>query len=107
IFDNKLLLALLLVACLSIGAHCRPSKDSVAEAETNTGGLLVDPSEYPGNLTPETILKVQQCEMDQATMELCMRCAKVTKSEIIYPMCCNNDDGVKDWCYEYVYYGND
>lgn len=36
-----------------------------------------------------------------------MRCAKVTKSETIYPMCCNNDDGVKDWCNEYVYFGRD
>lgn len=108
-FDNKLLLllALLLVACLPIGTNCRPSSPDadvgVVESQTK---LLVDPSEYPGNLTPETIRKVQQCEMNQATMELCMRCAKVTKSEIIYPMCCNNDDSVKDWCHDYVYYGN-
>ncbi|KAL7735726.1 hypothetical protein ACLKA6_019982 [Drosophila palustris] len=110
--DNKLmlLLALLLVTCLSNGANCRPSSsDDRVEAEDAEpqAKLLVDPSEYPGNLTPETIRKVQQCEMNQATMELCMRCAKVTKSEIIYPMCCNNDDSVKDWCFDYVYYGND
>lgn len=100
------MLALLLIACLMIGANGRPSIDVTPEAEESTK-RLVDPSDYPGNLPPETILKVQQCEMDQATMELCMRCAKVTKSEIIYPMCCNNDDGVKDWCHEYVYYGKD
>ncbi|XP_034477652.1 uncharacterized protein LOC117784112 [Drosophila innubila] len=106
--DNKLvvLLVLLLVACLSQSANCRPSSSGAGDAESQTR-LQVDPSEYPGNLTPETIRKVQQCEMDQATMELCMRCAKVTKSEIIYPMCCNNDDRVKDWCYDYVFYGND
>lgn len=108
-FNHKwqlLLTALLLVACLSICVQGRPSPDADvgpgAEAQ-----LLVDPSEYPGNLPPETILKVQQCEKDQTTMELCMRCAKVTKSEIIYPMCCNNDDSVKDWCHDYVYYGDD
>ncbi|KAH8297272.1 hypothetical protein KR044_009265, partial [Drosophila immigrans] len=107
-FDNKLLLmlALLLVACLSTGASCRPSAshDDTVGAEKM---LSVDPSEYPGNLPEETIRKVQQCEINQTTMELCMRCAKVTKSEIIYPMCCNNDDSIKDWCYDYVYYGND
>ncbi|EDW77049.1 uncharacterized protein Dwil_GK22162 [Drosophila willistoni] len=65
----------------------------------------VDPSAYHGNLSPETILKVQQCERDASTMELCMRCAKVTKSEFVYPMCCNNDDSIKDWCKAYVYFG--
>ncbi|KAH8371805.1 hypothetical protein KR093_008921, partial [Drosophila rubida] len=104
-FDNKqmLLVTLLLLVCLSSGANCRPSasQDNAAKA------LSVDPSEYPGNLPEETIRKVQQCEINQTTMELCMRCAKVTKSEIIYPMCCNNDDSVKDWCYDYVYYGNE
>ncbi|XP_062134442.1 uncharacterized protein LOC133844459 [Drosophila sulfurigaster albostrigata] len=102
-FNNKqmLLLTLLLVACLSaVSVSCRPSS---VEAEKT---LSVDPSEYPGNLPEETIRKVQQCEINQTTMELCMRCAKVTRSEIIYPMCCNNDDSVKDWCYDYVYYGN-
>ncbi|XP_032590609.1 uncharacterized protein LOC6559295 [Drosophila grimshawi] len=107
-FDKQLmgLLMVLLVACLSIcSVQGRPSETmTTTEAKKQ---LPVDPSDYPGNLPPETILKVQQCEMDQTTMELCMRCAKVTKSEIIYPMCCNNDDSVKDWCHAYVYYGND
>jgi len=40
-------------------------------------------------------------------MELCQRCAKATKSSIVFPMCCANDDGVKNWCEEYVYYGID
>ncbi|EDW10318.2 uncharacterized protein LOC6580552 [Drosophila mojavensis] len=98
-FENKLLSLLLLIACLAI-CQCRPSEDAANLSK-------VDPSDYPGNLPPETILKVQQCERDQATMELCMRCAKITKSQIIYPMCCNNDDDIKVWCHEYVYYNNE
>ncbi|KAH8401447.1 hypothetical protein KR009_005531, partial [Drosophila setifemur] len=63
------------------------------------------PGEYNGDLSEETIHKIQQCEKDLPTMELCMRCAKVTKSSMIYPMCCSNDDGIKDWCNAYVFYG--
>ncbi|XP_033246909.1 uncharacterized protein LOC117187973 [Drosophila miranda] len=101
-FHNILLLiATLLLITLNDGVEARPSPE---ESKTK---MLVDPSEYNGDLSVETIKKVQQCEMDTATMELCMRCAKVTKSEIIYPMCCSNDDGIKNWCHSYVYYGND
>ncbi|EDV54909.1 uncharacterized protein LOC6546693 [Drosophila erecta] len=78
-----------------------------ADARPSTGEVNVDPSEYHGNLSVETVLKVQQCEKDSNTMELCMRCAKVTKSEFVYPMCCGNEDGIKVWCREYVYFGNE
>ncbi|BFG05522.1 uncharacterized protein DMAD_04239 [Drosophila madeirensis] len=104
-FYNKVLLliaALFLISLITPGVRARPSSPDESSAK-----MIVDPSEYNGNLSVETIIKVQQCEMNGSTMELCMRCAKVTKSEIIYPMCCSNDDGIKDWCHAYVYYGND
>ncbi|XP_017090841.1 uncharacterized protein [Drosophila bipectinata] len=88
---------LMATTLLMLSVDARPSMMETAS---------VDPSEYHGNLSEETILKVQQCEKDTATMELCMRCAKVTKSQIIYPMCCSNDDGIKDWCNAYVFYGD-
>ena len=66
----------------------------------------VDPSEYYGNLSRDVIKQIQKCDRNLETMELCMRCAKVTKSEIVYPMCCDNEDSVKDWCFEYIYYGS-
>ncbi|XP_070068659.1 uncharacterized protein [Drosophila takahashii] len=91
IFCNILMLTLLVLS-----ADGRPSTGEE---------LSADPSEYHGNLSVETVLKVQQCEKDSNTMELCMRCAKVTKSDFVYPMCCSNDDGIKDWCKEYVYFG--
>ncbi|XP_022217821.2 LOW QUALITY PROTEIN: uncharacterized protein LOC111071034 [Drosophila obscura] len=100
-YNILLLIATLFLIPLNGGVRARPSPE-----ESNTK-MLVDPSEYNGNLSVETIRKVQQCEINGSTMELCMRCAKVTKSEIIYPMCCNNDDGIKDWCHAYVYYGDD
>lgn len=37
--------------------------------------------------------------------ELCQRCSKVTKSSLVFPMCCNNEDHTMTWCKEYVYYG--
>lgn len=60
---------------------------------------------YNGDLSESVIKKIQKCEKDIETMELCMRCAKVTQSEIVYPMCCDNEEKVKDWCRQYIYYG--
>ncbi|XP_052841289.1 uncharacterized protein LOC128255624 [Drosophila gunungcola] len=94
---QKIFCIVLMATLLALSANARPS----------AGDAKVDPSEYHGNLSVETVLKVQQCEKDSNAMELCMRCAKVTKSDIVYPVCCSNDDGIKDWCREYVYYGNE
>ncbi|KAM7343200.1 uncharacterized protein ACRADG_010340 isoform 2-T2 [Cochliomyia hominivorax] len=60
---------------------------------------------YNGNLDNKTIQQLRQCDMDLETMELCMRCAKVTKSTIVYPLCCANEDKIKDWCHDYVFFG--
>ncbi|XP_017054248.1 uncharacterized protein LOC108096846 [Drosophila ficusphila] len=92
---KKIFCNLLVLTLLVFSADARPSS---VEPKA-------DPSDYHGNLSVETVLKVQQCEKDSNTMELCMRCAKVTKSDIVYPSCCSNEDGIKDWCREYVFYG--
>ncbi|XP_049533078.1 uncharacterized protein LOC125949783 [Anopheles darlingi] len=49
--------------------------------------------------------RVQQCYEDEDTNELCQRCSKVTKSSLVFPMCCSNEDETLTWCREYVYYG--
>nr|CAD7266179.1 unnamed protein product [Timema shepardi] len=36
---------------------------------------------------------------------LCQRCAKSTKSSLVYPMCCQNTEEVMDWCKEYISFG--
>uniref|UniRef100_A0AAG5CUT1 Secreted protein n=1 Tax=Anopheles atroparvus TaxID=41427 RepID=A0AAG5CUT1_ANOAO len=49
--------------------------------------------------------RVQQCYEDEDVNELCQRCSKVTKSSLVFPMCCSNEDETRTWCNEYVYYG--
>ncbi|XP_053670593.1 uncharacterized protein LOC128720916 [Anopheles nili] len=49
--------------------------------------------------------RVQQCYEDEDINELCQRCSKVTKSSIVFPMCCSNEDDTMKWCKAYVYYG--
>ncbi|XP_052868050.1 uncharacterized protein LOC128274005 [Anopheles cruzii] len=49
--------------------------------------------------------RVQQCYEDEDVNELCQRCSKVTKSALVFPMCCSNEDETMNWCREYVYYG--
>uniref|UniRef100_A0A453YNM8 Uncharacterized protein n=1 Tax=Anopheles funestus TaxID=62324 RepID=A0A453YNM8_ANOFN len=49
--------------------------------------------------------RMRQCFEDEDINELCQRCSKVTKSSMVFPMCCNNEDHTMTWCKEYVYYG--
>ncbi|KAL9696554.1 hypothetical protein quinque_016133 [Culex quinquefasciatus] len=49
--------------------------------------------------------RVKRCHEDEDVNELCQRCSKVTKSSIVFPMCCSNEDETMDWCKAYVYYG--
>lgn len=83
-------------------SQCKPldindnESDHVASTSDN---------EYHGNLDDKTKEQLRQCDMDLETMELCMRCAKITKSTIVYPLCCANEDGVKQWCHDYVFFG--
>ncbi|CAG9858205.1 unnamed protein product [Phyllotreta striolata] len=42
---------------------------------------------------------------DSTKREICQRCAKQTKSPIVYPMCCNEEDEVHNWCFRYTNYG--
>lgn len=42
----------------------------------------------------------------QAEVEtLCQRCAKVTKSEVVYPLCCQDKEDAREWCVLYLNYG--
>lgn len=38
-------------------------------------------------------------------IEVCQHCAKQTKSNIAYPMCCTNEDDAYNWCGQYINYG--
>lgn len=86
-----------MICALVFGVVARPS----IEAQTLSDK---DRSEY-GDLSDDTILKVKQCEVDVDKMELCMRCAKETKSELVYPLCCADEDEVYTWCNDYIFFG--
>ncbi|CAD7089417.1 unnamed protein product [Hermetia illucens] len=80
---------------------CRPNGESPGATTVN-----IEREEGYEDLSDRDYIRVKPCIFNMATMELCMRCAKVTKSTIVYPMCCSNEDTVLDWCREYIYYGS-
>ncbi|XP_045464117.1 uncharacterized protein LOC123673580 [Harmonia axyridis] len=38
-------------------------------------------------------------------IETCQICAKQTKSNIVYPMCCVNEEDVFNWCSKFINFG--
>lgn len=66
--------------------------------------VILPPESSPEETTNQQVAK---CFADLATMELCQRCATVTKSENVFPLCCSDTDGVQGWCVEYLDYGQD
>ncbi|XP_046400570.1 uncharacterized protein LOC124166905 [Ischnura elegans] len=50
-------------------------------------------------------ITIDDCQASVDIRILCQRCAKVTKSIVVYPMCCNNTQGARQWCFSYVSYG--
>lgn len=63
------------------------------------------PAPEEDTIDPESERQIQACFDDPKTMDLCQRCAKESKSKIVFPLCCSNIDKVKDWCEEYIYFG--
>ncbi|CAH0547486.1 unnamed protein product [Brassicogethes aeneus] len=59
------------------------------------------PFEWPNNNGDE-----DRCIQDDVeVIEICQRCAKQTKSPIVYPMCCKNEEDALNWCNSYINYG--
>ncbi|KAL1516917.1 hypothetical protein ABEB36_000749 [Hypothenemus hampei] len=46
------------------------------------------------------------CLSNNTRLEVCQRCAKITKSPIVYPMCCKNKEEGFSWCMRYLKYPN-
>ncbi|CAH4037394.1 unnamed protein product [Pieris brassicae] len=46
-----------------------------------------------------------ECHTDDELLDLCQRCAKLTKSRLAYPACCSTDIQARNWCSDYVYFG--
>ncbi|XP_065366735.1 uncharacterized protein LOC135959662 [Calliphora vicina] len=93
----------ILILIVTIALCCRPLYGKPLDINSKEENYNDDG--YNGNLDKKTIEQLRQCDMDLETMELCMRCAKITKSTIVYPLCCANEDKIKDWCHDYVFFG--
>jgi len=47
-----------------------------------------------------------ECEnSSREVREVCQRCAKVTKSRLAYPMCCEDQDNARQWCRDLLMIG--
>lgn len=69
--------------------------------------LLANVNARPREGSPQNSLKEKYCALNEEQQETCQKCAKFTKSKYVYPMCCNEEDGVYKWCTEYVNYGQE
>ncbi|GIY85315.1 hypothetical protein CDAR_317751 [Caerostris darwini] len=48
--------------------------------------------------------KNNKCRHGGEVRNLCEKCAKVTKNEVVFPLCCQNKIGVAEWCREFLDY---
>ncbi|XP_063630657.1 uncharacterized protein LOC134801951 [Cydia splendana] len=63
----------------------------------------------PGKSEPATGIfsESAQCKTDDELVDLCQRCAKLTKGKDAYKTCCSADLNARKWCYDYVYFGRE
>lgn len=45
-----------------------------------------------------------KCLNDNDMKDTCESCSKVAKSVVVYPLCCKEKMGVKEWCVEFLHY---
>ncbi|EEB11382.1 conserved hypothetical protein [Pediculus humanus corporis] len=45
------------------------------------------------------------CDLSDEIETLCQKCAKQTKSSVVYPMCCQNREEAREWCQKYISFG--
>lgn len=103
-----MLLALLVIVIESsiLTVSCRPSAgEDHYSVRNQMSAEEQETEEVEEELTPMELAGINRCEADENLMELCARCTKATKARNVYPMCCLNEDGVGDWCRDFVYFG--
>ncbi|XP_063543355.1 uncharacterized protein LOC134751795 [Cydia strobilella] len=61
----------------------------------------------PGNQATGIFSESAQCKTDDELVDLCQRCAKLTKVKDAYKTCCSADLNARKWCYDYVYFGRE
>ncbi|XP_015599542.1 uncharacterized protein LOC107269798 [Cephus cinctus] len=63
---------------------------------------------WPQRIHPKhdiTTLDPSKAVCTTETASLCQKCAKETKSDVVYPWCCTNHEGARTWCENYLYFG--
>ncbi|KAK7579831.1 hypothetical protein V9T40_000460 [Parthenolecanium corni] len=68
-------------------------------------------SAYPSFPTWKVYHQIQanaclSTETEIDVQDVCQRCAKETKSDVVYSMCCSNQDEAQTWCLKAIHYGS-
>ena len=45
------------------------------------------------------------CNLQEEVRDLCQRCAKVTRSTVAYPLCCQPRENPRIWCMKFLAFG--
>lgn len=45
-----------------------------------------------------------KCRHGGPTRDLCESCTKLTKNEVVYPLCCEDKENVRGWCKKFLEY---
>lgn len=59
---------------------------------------------YESNMFRRTE-NLSRCEKNTEVDITCQKCAKITKSNVVYPMCCTDKEDAYRWCYKYINFG--
>lgn len=86
--------------------QCRPEKHRHHVHKHPHTTTTTTPAPEEDTIDPESEKQIQPCFDNPDIMDLCQRCAKESKSTIVFPLCCSNMDKVQDFCKEYIYFGS-
>ncbi|XP_043208357.1 uncharacterized protein LOC122373959 [Amphibalanus amphitrite] len=50
---------------------------------------------------------LQDCERSARLRMTCERCAKESRSDDAFIMCCSDTDGIREWCEKFLAFGSD
>ncbi|BES88525.1 Hypothetical protein NTJ_01331 [Nesidiocoris tenuis] len=54
---------------------------------------------------PQSRYDWDECLTSERVTELCQKCAIKSKSNIVYPMCCEAREEAREWCERFLAYG--
>nr|CAH0109840.1 unnamed protein product [Daphnia galeata] len=95
--SNHLLLATLALFLADFLEHVQssPTLSSIDSAFDDVDMSLLRRAMRQGN----------DCDSQEEVRELCQRCAKVTRSTVAYPLCCQPRENPRIWCMKFLAFG--